>query len=93
LNIEIDTNTDKDKNIKGNYNNYIIFTNLENKEDINFFIGEGDRLKYLEKEEAKDMRKFPLEKYAIIIFFYILMILINLLKGTEKFESIINIKK
>lgn len=43
-------------------------------------------------EEAKDMRRFPWEKLLIMAFSYILMLTISFLKGSDHFNSIINIK-
>lgn len=61
--------------------------------DVNIGIGENERKVCLEKEEMKDKRKFPFEKFVVMISFYILMIAVNLLKGTSKFKSLIGIEK
>jgi hypothetical protein len=56
-------------------------------------IGESERKIYLEKEANKDKRKFPFEKYGVMVTFYLLMIFVNLMKGTSKFKSLVNIEK
>jgi hypothetical protein len=66
---------------------------LKNKKDIHSVIGEIDRNTILNKEEAKDNRKFPKEKIGYFLIFYMLMIFINLMKGTKEFKSIINIDR
>ena len=70
-----------------NYDQRLISVNSE------VIIGESERKIYLEKEANKDKRKFPFEKYGVMVTFYLLMILVNLMKGTSKFKSLVNIEK
>ena len=71
------------------YNQRLLTINRE----VNIVIGESERKYYLEKEAVKDKRKFPFEKYGVMVTFYLLMILVNLMKGTSKFKSLVNIEK
>lgn len=81
--------TSKDKDFSNIDKNNLLNTKYK---EIHLEIGETDRQNYLNKEEAKDIRKFPFEKFGVMLMFYLLMILINLLKGTKDFESIIHIQ-
>lgn len=60
---------------------------------ISIPVGENERKLLLKIEENKDKRKFPLEKYVVFISFYLLMLSINLIKGTDKFKSLVGILK
>jgi hypothetical protein len=46
----------------------------------------------LKAEEVKDLRKFPLDKLAFMVLCYITMLIISLLKGSEKMGSIIGVE-
>ena len=48
--------------------------------------------KQLALEEARDMRRFPHEKYIIMAFSYVLMLTISFLKGSDHFNSLINVQ-
>lgn len=43
-------------------------------------------------EEDKDIRRFPWEKLIIMAFSYVYMLVISFLKGSDHFNSIINIQ-
>lgn len=85
----INSNFDNDTNSTNTNNQSLVTVNR----DVNIVVGENERKNFLEKETEKDKRKFPYEKYSVMVMFYILMLTVNLLKGTSKFESLIGIKK
>ena len=74
-------------------NNQSLVTVNEIDRKSSMVIDENERKLCLQKETMKDKRKFPLDKYTVMILFYILMIVVNLAKGTKKFESLIGIEK
>jgi hypothetical protein len=43
-------------------------------------------------EETKDMRRFPKEKLIIMGFSYVFMLTISFLKGSDHFNSLINVQ-
>lgn len=43
-------------------------------------------------EEAKDMRRLPSEKFLIMAFSYVYMLTISFLKGSDHFNSLINVQ-
>lgn len=57
--------------------------------EVNFSISESEDL--LKLEEAKDLRKFPFDKLIWMILSYVVLLIVSLFKGTEKFHSLIGV--
>ncbi len=68
---------------------------INNNYDSNYALGLGqsDKQILILQEERKDLRKFPLDKISLMLFSYVFMLLISLLKGSDHFNSIIEVKR
>lgn len=77
-------------NMHNNTNAKVDITKLSG---LSIDFGEVDKKILAKQEEKKDSRKFPYEKISLMLFSYVFMLLISLIKGSEHFNSIINVKR
>ena len=70
-------------------------------QQINYLIQEVDKtqtqsssqIQALKREEDKDMTKFPLKKIGYMVFCYIVMLTITLLKGSNYSKSLVGVER
>ena len=53
---------------------------------------DDDVSEYLELEEAKDLVRFPFHKLKYMMLCYVLMLVVNFLKGSDYMKSIIGVE-
>jgi len=89
INKKFDENPNKSYS---NNNSYVKNDNTLYVNGLSISIGDADKQIYLMQEENKDLQKFPLGKLGLMFLSYKFMLFINFLKGSDHFNSIINVK-